>query len=226
MLRGMMILAAMAGAILLAGAAPKGSPDAATTPPAPVYDAEGFAPGLAAHYYRDEDHWGGKWADNASTPGTPAADHTFSRYKYTRVEPLISHLFINRGWFSVRWQGYLTVPAGDAGAMFTYKFHLLADDGCRLFIDGEKLIDDWRPCSENAPDALRTATKALKAGRHKLVVEYFQGQSLSANDRDPIRFSWECKARGLKPTVIPETQFSFKQEDLTPPSGRLDGKSK
>ncbi len=202
--------------------------EAQTAPaPTPVYDAEGYAPGLAAHYYRDEDYWGGQWPDGVSVPNVASADHTFRQYKYTRVEPLISHLFITRGWFSVRWQGYLTIPAAETpDAEFLYKFYVFADDGCRLFIDGEKLIDDWRPCSENAPDAIRSVSKKLKAGRHRIVVEYFQGQSLAANDRDPIRLSWECRARGLKSTVIPETQFSHRREDLTPQAGRLDGASK
>jgi hypothetical protein len=214
----------MAAFALFAAPAPAAPAPAPTTPPAPVYDAEGFAPGLAAHYYRDEDLWTGKWPDGVSAPNVPAADHTFGQYKYTRVEPLISHLFINRGWFSVRWQGYLTVPAtADPAAELVYKFYLFADDGCRLFIDGDRVIDDWRPCSETAPDAVRSASRKLKPGRHKIVVEYFQGQSLAVKDRDPISLSWECRARGLKQTVIPEGQFSFKQEDLAPLPGRMDG---
>ena len=186
-----------------------------------VYDANGFGPGLATHYYRDPSQWAGNWADNVAAPTVPAKDWTFTNYKYTRIEPLVSHLFVNRGWFSVRWNGYLTVP-GDGAQQATYKFYVFADDGCRLFVDGVKLIDDFRPCSEKSPDAVRTCTVKLAPGRHKILVEYFEGQALAARDNDPISISWECAERSIKKQVIPATQFSHKKEDLTPLPGRLD----
>ena len=193
---------------------------------ATAWDADGFRPGLAAHYYHDPGNWDGKWLDNIAKPDAKAGDWTFTNYAYTRVEPLVSHLFVRAGWFSVRWKGYLTVPpaGADGKQECTYKFLVWADDGCRLFIDGQKVIDDWRPCAENAPDSLRTATMKLAPGKHKLLVEYFQGQSLSQKDADPMKLSWQCDERKLAAEIIPESQFSCKIDDLTVTPGRLDGK--
>lgn len=200
-------------ACILAGMAPSKTAAAA---------GETFTAGLVAHYYRDSDNWGDQWEIGASKPKGAARDSTFSAYAYSRVEPLISHLFINRGWFSVRWTGYLTVPGNTGDAAALYRFYLYADDGCRLFLDNEKVIDDFRACAETSPDAVRVAAKSLLPGRHKIVVEYFQGQSLEKNDRDPISLSWECSARKLTKQVIPETQYSHTDADFQPLPGRMD----
>jgi len=183
-----------------------------------------FMPGLAAHYYRDPTYWDGRWPDTVSVPDANPNDWTFTNYQYTRVEPLISHLFIRSGWFSVRWKGYLTIPPVEGGPQeLTYRFSVWADDGCRLYIDDQKLIDDWRACPENSPTAWRSASVKLAPGRHRIVVEYFQGQSLREKDADPMRLYWECEARQLRRQIVPETQFSHTAAELVATPGRLDG---
>lgn len=194
----------------------------AAAPPQAPSDAQ-LSPGLAAHYYRDHDFWDGIWPDTVPVPVAVSANYTFTNYRYTRVEPVINHLFTMHGWVSVRWKGYLTIPAAeDPNRAFNYTFLLLADDGCRLFIDGQKLTDDWRPCAENSRGAVRTATMALTPGPHALVVEYFNGQSLGAEDYDPCKLSWKCAERSLEAQAIPDAQFSHTEEDLTATAGRLD----
>jgi hypothetical protein len=179
--------------------------------------------GLAAHYYRDHDFWDGLWPDSISRPLGSPENWTFMNYKYTRIEPLINHQFIRRGWFSVRWQGYLdTAPAGGRDQGAAYTFSMWADDGCRLFIDGQKLIDDWRACDENDAGATRTGTVALTPGKHKIVVEYFQGQSLQNDDRDPVKLYWECEARNIPHQILPASHLSHTAADLEPAAGRLD----
>ena len=182
-----------------------------------------YRPGLAAHYYGDPDQWDGLWPNGLPCPSVSAADWTFTSYKYTREEPLVNHQFIHRGWFSVRWQGYLdTVPAGARGEEAAYTFSIWADDGCRLFLDDQKLIDDWRPCAQDDPSAVRTATVTLTPGKHKIVVEYFQGQSLQHDDRDPMKLYWECEGRHIPCQIVPASHFSHKAADLQPTPGRLD----
>ena len=68
--------------------------------------------------------------------------------------------------FSVRWTGELTVKAASR-----YRFITNTDDGVRVFVDQKKEIDDWN----SHPTKTNTATLRLAAGRHKVVVEYFQG---------------------------------------------------
>ena len=68
-------------------------------------------------------------------------------------------------WFAIRYDGAFMVPADG-----TYRFKLQSDDGAVLHIDGAKIIDDGNQ------HTVRTATgqKELKAGRHRLRLDYFQ----------------------------------------------------
>jgi beta-glucosidase len=68
--------------------------------------------------------------------------------------------------FSVRWTGYFTPKkSGD------YKFFTSADDGVRLYIDDQMLIDDWLPQSQT----VENGAKHLEAGKaYKIRLEYFE----------------------------------------------------
>jgi len=69
--------------------------------------------------------------------------------------------------FSVRWTGVLTPPTTGK-----YELTIGSNDGARLFIDDELLIDNW----ETSPRlSSKSAFKHLQAGRHyRLRVEYFE----------------------------------------------------
>jgi hypothetical protein len=175
--------------------------------------------GLVAHYYRDAANWNGKWPKNG-VPKVSASGFTFTEYAYSRVEPLVNHLFIKRGWFSVRWKGVLTTsktPEKDVEAEYT--FHIWADDGCRLIIDGKTVINSWIPAWEKAPESHRKAKVTLKPGAHQIVIEYFQGPSLKKKDHDPIKVYWECPAQKMKKSIIPASHFSHSAADTLPSKG-------
>jgi hypothetical protein len=307
-------------------------------------------PGLVAHYFEDPRNWDGAWPDQISVPRANPLDWTFSAYRYSRVEPVVNHLFIRRGWFSVRWTGLLDTaapaprscnavegeieinpansdlnefclvtadgaaltrdslvagfegysgqaraarfrPKGNAnenrlvldgapyplrngvtyeigasrmtvclsnsgggkgcwrlslsavGATLScrrdasavaadhaqrsgrssesrgsaeYRFYVLADDGCRLMIDGRTLIDDWRACSEKSPDALRSSPPVnLSDGVHAVTVEYFQGQSLPEGDNDPIALYWSCPERGIERQIMPPAVLWHTEENAS-----------
>ncbi|MBI2395206.1 MAG: family 43 glycosylhydrolase [Deltaproteobacteria bacterium] len=91
-------------------------------------------------------------------------------------------------WFSARWSGELLVDAAE-----TYTFETRSDDGVRLVIDGEKVIENW---TGHFPTT-NTGSIALSAGRHRIVLEYFQ-LDLGAT----IQLYWSSKtvARALVPT--------------------------
>lgn len=67
--------------------------------------------------------------------------------------------------FSVRWNTTATVS--DAG---NYVFTATADDGIRLWVDGDLMIDHWAEHSA----ATYSATVYLDAGKHTVRVEYLQ----------------------------------------------------
>lgn len=69
--------------------------------------------------------------------------------------------------FSVRWSGVVTPQHSE-----TYTFITRSDDGVRLWVDGNLVIDDWRMHSA----AERSGQVALQAGRaHAITLEYFDG---------------------------------------------------
>lgn len=66
--------------------------------------------------------------------------------------------------FSAIWAGYLIVPADD-----TYYFKIQSDDGSRLSIDGEVVIDNWK----GRRFLPKVAKKWIKKGKHPVKIEYY-----------------------------------------------------
>lgn len=71
---------------------------------------------------------------------------------------------IGKDNFSVRWQGKFEFSEGD------WEFGSMPDDGIRLSIDGERLIDSWKV----QHGTYFKFVKRLSAGTHTIVVEYFE----------------------------------------------------
>jgi PA14 domain len=67
--------------------------------------------------------------------------------------------------FSARWTKSVTVA--EVG---TYKFTVTGDDGVRLYVDGQILLDKWIPQSATT----YIVTRQLTAGAHEIVLEYFE----------------------------------------------------
>ena len=101
---------------------------------------------------------------------------------FTTTEPSIDHTWNNTSPnpsvpvynFSGHWQGQFNFNAGN------YIFSALADDGVRVLIDGQLVIDGWKPQAATQ----YTATVAMSAGQHLVEVLYFQawgGARLAVN---------------------------------------------
>jgi hypothetical protein len=89
--------------------------------------------------------------------------------------------------YSVRWSREITFEGGD------YVFVAKADDGVRLYVDGEVVIDEWHDSSPTRYDALVSLTE----GEHSVTVEYFErgGQAM-------IDVGWQ---RVATPTPTPSS---------------------
>jgi glucose/arabinose dehydrogenase len=66
--------------------------------------------------------------------------------------------------FSVRWTGRFSFPAG------IQRFTATVDDGVRLYVDGEVLMDAWHDQGTTTYEALH----ALPAGEHTVTFEYYE----------------------------------------------------
>jgi beta-glucosidase len=158
-------LARRAGAGVAVRYAQGALPRHGTLPAVParvLSQAPGGAPGLTVRFY-----------GNVTLSGEPVA---------TRVDTIVGANWHGRppapgvgaDTWSARWTGTLTPPATG-----TYTFALTSDDGSRLLVGGERIIDNWR---EQGPTTV-TGTAALTAGRPVAIeVDYYQntgGDSVS-----------------------------------------------
>src|SRR5581483_11702675 len=93
----------------------------------------------------------------------------------TRIEPVINWAYDEGGSpavgvvptadFSVRWAGWYMIDRPGA-----WTFSYTSDDGGRVWIDNELVIDQWY---DHSPQT-RVKTKEFAAGYHLLRVEYYQ----------------------------------------------------
>jgi beta-glucosidase len=112
-------------------------------------------PGLRADYFSNKD-----------LAGAPALTRIGTKLDFNWASGAPAHGLPTDG-FSVRWTGKL-VPK-------TSGHHLLSitgDDGYRLFLDGQRIIEDW---TDHAPRT-RGAVATLEAGRsYDIVLEFYEG---------------------------------------------------
>lgn len=87
--------------------------------------------------------------------------------------------------FSAVWEGYIAAPADGA-----YELGTLSDDGSRLYVDGELLVDNWG----HHPAEQRTETVELKAGeRHSIRLEYFEAAGQAV-----MKLVWNPPGEGIR----------------------------
>ena len=107
--------------------------------------------------------WTAQYYNNTSLSGSPVL---------TRSEDTINHIWgtaapapgVNADGFSTRWTKTVTLPAG------TYQFTTGTDDGDRVIVDGDTIINHWVDQGVTP----YTANKTLSAGSHTIVVEYYE----------------------------------------------------
>jgi alpha-glucosidase (family GH31 glycosyl hydrolase) len=74
---------------------------------------------------------------------------------------------LDKDSFSVRWSGKLTLPAGPE----PYQLGIASDDGCRLYVDGELILDKWIDKGVSA----EYSDKILAAGKaYDIRAEYYE----------------------------------------------------
>ena len=109
----------------------------------------------------------------AGLKGEYFAGPNFERKVLTRTDPAVNFDWnwqspgpgVPREYFSVRWTGKLYAPVPGK-----YRFSALADDGVRVWVNGKRVIDEWRK-----QDDSRFVGEITLAGRrfYDLRVEYY-----------------------------------------------------
>lgn len=119
--------------------------------------------------------WKGEYFNNPNLNGTPilVRNDAAVRFGWGPGSPGIGVPADN---FSARWTRNLHLSAGN------YRFRLLVDDGARLWIDGQLVMDQWRT---GEPKTF-TTDLYLSDSNHSLRLEYFDYRYDAQ-----VHFSWE-----------------------------------
>ena len=168
MLRKIMVLLSV-GALLLAGS------------------GEALAQGQIEQDYPST-HWNVSYWDNIDLAGTPVLvleeDEIWHDWGLGSPLPRVP---ANR--FSARWSRYI-----DADVAGSYRFTVTSDDGVRLWVDGELILDEWQIQAEKT----FTTDKYLAEGAHQVRVEYFENTGAAMIELDwlritPARIGWKVE---------------------------------
>ena len=107
--------------------------------------------------------WQAQYFDNPTLTGTPVLTRTETNidYDWGAGSPATQ---VPVDQFSARWTATIDFAAGD------YRFSTFSDDGIRLFVDGQLVIDKF----VDQPPTEWQADVALTAGAHTVELEYLE----------------------------------------------------
>jgi hypothetical protein len=119
--------------------------------------------------------WKGEYFDNPSLKGKPKVTRSDAliNFDWKRSAPASG---IPADNFSARWTGKVELDAA------TYRFHVIVDDGARLYVDDQLVLDSWKDGSARELTVDVSVTKST----HTLRLEYFE-HSHDAR----VQLSWE-----------------------------------
>lgn len=126
--------------------------------------------------------WKGEYFGNRELQGNPALvrDDPQIDFNWGEGGPAAN---LPTDHFSARWQRRVTFDAG------TYSFFVRIDDGARVFLDSQLILDSW----EDGGDRTVSVDVNLPSGQRALVVEYYESSGLAR-----VSFWWQ-----LVPTPTP-----------------------
>jgi beta-glucosidase len=142
----------------------------------------------------------GEYFDNPRLEGQPRLTRTDARmnFQWTLNSP-------GRGipfdWYSARWTGTITVPAGGVK-----RIGVEGNDGYRLYLDGQLVVDDWQKRSFST----KVANVAFGPGSsHQIKLEYFES---AGNAR--LRLVWDAGVVDDTRSTIDAAVALAKQSDV------------
>ncbi len=138
-------------------------------------------------------------------------DKELKNLKLTRTDATINFNWQNGApaptvgsdYFSVRWSGQIVPKYSE-----TYTFYTNSDDGVRLWVNGQKLVDQWN--LQAAKEHRGTIT--LEAGKkYDIRLEYFENTGKAS-----AQLSWSSPSQSKE--IVPQSQlFSGTTPTPTPP---------
>jgi lysophospholipase L1-like esterase len=146
-------------------------------------------------------------------------NHDFTNLKLTRTDANVNFNWgagspssnIGANSFSVRWTGQIQPLYSE-----TYTFHTNVDDGVRLTVNGQTIIDKLVSINDGAPAAAYTGSINLVAGqKYDIKMEYYEdGSNASA------QLAWSSASQAQQ--IIPQSQL-FNGSGTTTGGGTTGG---
>jgi len=142
----------------------------------------------------------GLYYTNSSATYSSNANFNAANLKLTRLDTNVDFTWgsgtlpiVNSGYFTVRWTGQVLPQYSE-----TYTFVANTDDGVKLWINDQLIIDNW--VTRNAADSIATIT--LQAGvRYDLKMEYFRAGGSAA----VAHLSWYSPSQSKQ--IIPTSRL-------------------
>lgn len=124
-----------------------------------------------------DERWQGAYFANRDLSGSPALTREEERIDFDWGTGSPAPGTLSEDNFSVRWTRTLALPAG------RYRFTLRVDDGARLWVGDELMIDQWRI----QPDSTYSAEIALTGDPVPVKLEYFEAGNVAR-----VALAWEA----------------------------------
>lgn len=145
--------------------------------------------------------WRGRYYDNTEFAGEPIEEDAHRiEFDFNRESPKPG---ISKDSFSIRWDTCLVIE--DETKL---RFTATSDDGSRVIIDDDVVVDNWGDHAKRA----RSGAITLEAGTYHLVVEYY-------DERYGASVEVTVALGGAKAGPIPEDMLRSPSEDEDDPCG-------
>ncbi|MCG2736797.1 MAG: PA14 domain-containing protein [Candidatus Methanoperedenaceae archaeon] len=126
----------------------------------------------------------------------------FTNFKFTQVDSTINFNWgsgmptglTDGNYFSIVWEGRIKIDSdGD------YTFYTKTDDGDRLWIDGDLIIDEW---SDEVWGQSHSKTIYLSAGFHTITMNYYEKEGNAY-----VELSWSSSS--FTKQIIPSSHLYY-----------------
>lgn len=151
------------------------------------------------HAADSDPYWRARYWNNRDLAGDPVLERDESDINYNWGSDSPDGA-VDDDRFSARWTRYLYLEEG------RYRFEAASDDGVRVYVDGQRIINGWWD------HGVRTfsATLNLSTGHHLVQVEYYENTGAAV-----VRFGWERISGGGEPSIQNWRGEYFNNTDLS-----------
>ncbi|MEM7800807.1 MAG: PA14 domain-containing protein, partial [Chloroflexota bacterium] len=120
--------------------------------------------------------WRGEYFNNTALSGSPVLTRNDQAINFNWGSSSPSPNLVDNDNFSVRWTQTVGLAAG------TYQFNVTVDDGVRLYVNDQLIIDRW-----TTSPGLVSGQIALPGGDTRIRLEYFELTGLGQ-----VRLDWQA----------------------------------